>query len=403
MNSSENLSIIQKIRLKMFLSQGYSREKYLKEPEFIKTNEQVIKELIKIEIKNIKDDSFARDILFSFFSDNPNIFDEEEKKQLLLCGLEAGDREIVQYVVNNKEEYMQLISLLSSEVQVKMFNSSGILDIEEIMKYFSYQTVLKIINNNWEIAKSYLPYCNIDVQIEIALNNLDLLKYTSEDAQKKFIEKHEEIIDKTPELLSDLSENIQRQIINKNPLSFIEKINYIKNISREEKQRLFASYIDYIEISKRGKKINIENINFRKAFISDLITYDKEYNIPLNLPLFKDDYGLNINMSIKPITTKKAELYFKKLQNILGSNYKLNFYTSSFNNQTEDFTFKIDNDIEKVVRAFILKDKYKENDFKVGIITIDLSDIKDKKGNQFYKDFFTKLQNIINTNELSYS
>ena len=152
-----------------------------------------------------------------------------------------------------------------------------------------------------------------------------------------------------------------------------------------------------------GKKINIENVNFRKAFISDLITYDKEYNIPLNLPLFKDDYGLNINMSIKPITTKKAELYFRKLQNILGSNYKLNFYTSFFNNQTEDFTFEIDNDIEKVIRVFILKDKYKETDFNVGIITIDLSDIKDKKGNQFYKDFFTKLQNIINTNEFSYS
>ena len=58
---------------------------------------------------------------------------------------------------------------------------------------------------------------------------------------------------------------------------------------------------------------------------------------------------------------------------------------------------------KKTIRAFILKDKYKENDFKVGIITIDLSDIKDKKGNQFYKDFFTKLQSIINTNELSYS
>ena len=141
----------------------------------------------------------------------------------------------------------------------------------------------------------------------------------------------------------------------KNPLSFIEKINYIKNISREEKQRLFASYIDFIEISKRGKKIKIENINFRKAFISDLITYDKEYNIPLNLPLFKDDYGLNINMSIKPITTKKAELYFKKLQNILGSNYKLNFYTSSFNNQTEDFTFKIDNELEKNNKSIYTK------------------------------------------------
>ena len=188
-----------------------------------------------------------------------------------------------------------------------------------------------------------------------------------------------------------------------NPLNFINKINEIKNMERDKKQKLFASYIDYIEINKLNNKVIIENINFRKAFISDLITYDKEYNIPLNLPLFKDDYGLNINMSIKSITTKKAELYFRKLQNILGSNYKLNFYTTTFNNQTQDFTFKTNNELEKTIRSFIIKDKYKENDLKVGIITVDLSKIKDKKGNQFYKDFFTKLQNIINKNELSYS
>ena len=59
-----------------------------------------------------------------------------------------------------------------------------------------------------------------------------------------------------------------------------------------------------LEITKSNNKVIIKNVNFRKAFVSDLINYNKEYDIPLNLPLFKDNYGLNINMSNKPITTK---------------------------------------------------------------------------------------------------
>ena len=174
-------------------------------------------------------------------------------------------------------------------------------------------------------------------------------------------------------------------------------------MEREKKQKLFTSYIDYIEINKLNNKVIIENINFRKAFVSDLINYNKEYDIPLNLPLFKDDYGLNINMSNKLITTKEVLNYFEKLKSILDNNYILNFYTTTFNNQTQDFTFKTNNELEKTIRSFIIKDRYKKNAFKVEIITIDLSKIKDKKGSQFYKDFFTKLQNIINKNELSYS
>ena len=227
----------------------------------------------------------------------------------------------IKYKLNNKEiNYEKEIKELDKQIdRIKQVYIKGILKIEDFEK---------------EIK-----------QIEI--NKETLIKKQNEQ------NKYESLEFNADDLL--IIKDYQEINLYKNPLSFIEKINYIKNISREEKQRLFASYIDFIEISKRGKKIKIENINFRKAFISDLITYDKEYNIPLNLPLFKDDYGLNINMSIKPITTKKAELYFKKLQNILGSNYKLNFYTSSFNNQTEDFTFKIDNELEKNNKSIYTK------------------------------------------------
>ena len=268
-------------------------------------------------------------------------------------------------------------------------------------KELDYENKIKELNKGLDRIKT--AYIKGVVKIEDFEKDIKQIEFQKQNLEKKLQEQKQ--YDNLSFTLNDLLilEDYKEIDFYINPLNFINKINEIKNMERDKKQKLFASYIDYIEINKLNNKVIIENINFRKAFISDLITYDKEYNIPLNLPLFKDDYGLNINMSIKSITTKKAELYFRKLQNILGSNYKLNFYTTTFNNQTQDFTFKTNNELEKTIRSFIIKDKYKENDLKVGIITVDLSKIKDKKGNQFYKDFFTKLHNIINTNELSYS
>ena len=268
-------------------------------------------------------------------------------------------------------------------------------------KELEYENKIKELDKGLDRIKT--AYIKGIVKIEDFEKDIKQIEFQKQELNKKLQEQKQ--YDNLSFTLNDLLilEDYKEINFYINPLNFINKINEIKNMEREKKQKLFASYIDYIEINKLNNKVIIENINFRKAFVSDLINYNKEYNIPLNLPLFKDDYGLNINMSNKSITTKQALNYFEKLKSILGNNYVLNFYTTTFNNQTQDFTFKTNNELEKAIRTFIIKDKYKENDLKVGIITIDLSNIKDKKGNQFYKDFFTKLQNIINTNELSYS
>ena len=38
--------------------------------------------------------------------------------------------------------------------------------------------------------------------------------------------------------------------------------------------------------------------------------------------------------------------------------------------------------------------EYKNNKFKIGIITLDLSDIKAENGKQLFKDFFKKFKEI---------
>ena len=58
-------------------------------------------------------------------------------------------------------------------------------------------------------------------------------------------------------------------------------------------------------------------------------------------------------------------------------------------------------DIEKIVRIIAINDKkkYKDNKLKLGIITIDLSDIKNINGEQIYKGFFEKFKEMCD-NEL---
>ena len=57
--------------------------------------------------------------------------------------------------------------------------------------------------------------------------------------------------------------------------------------------------------------------------------------------------------------------------------------------------------IEKIVRIIAINDKkkYKDNKLKLGIITVDLSDIKNINGEQLYKGFFEKFKEMCD-NEL---
>ncbi len=180
------------------------------------------------------------------------------------------------------------------------------------------------------------------------------------------------------------------------PEIFFSNIYGWLNLLKEEKQRITATYIDNLVVEKKNDKTIIKETNFRSSFIIDLINYNKEYGLPLNINLFQDEYGLPISTNKEIKTSIDAKKYFNKLVEVLGNDYKLNYYLTEPDQDFRNIVFKSNIDIEKIVRIILINDnkKYKNNKFKIGIITLDLSDIKAENGKQLFKDFFKKFKEI---------
>ena len=93
--------------------------------------------------------------------------------------------------------------------------------------------------------------------------------------------------------------------------------------------------------------------------------------------------------NIKPI--KEAEDYFKRLEKYVGD-YKLNYYISKIDDKEKRFNYTPNNDAEKIIRLIGIGDKRKKDNFKLGVITLDLSMFKDKDEKEIYKKLFDKLE-----------
>ena len=180
------------------------------------------------------------------------------------------------------------------------------------------------------------------------------------------------------------------------PEIFFSNIYGWLNLLKEEKQRIIATYIDNLVVEKKDDKTIIKETNFRSSFIIDLINYNKEYGLPLNINLFQDEYGLPISTNKEIKTSIDAQKYFNKLVKVLGNDYKLNYYLTEPDQDFRNIVFKSNIDIEKIIRIILINDnkKYKNNKLKIGIITLDLSDIKTKNGKQLFKDFFKEFKEI---------
>ena len=180
------------------------------------------------------------------------------------------------------------------------------------------------------------------------------------------------------------------------PEVFFSNIYDWINLPKEEKQRIIATYIDNLVVERKNDKTIIKETNFRSSFIIDLINYNKEYGLPLNINLFQDEYGLPISTNKEIKTSIDAQKYFNKLVEVLGNDYKLNYYLTEPDQDFRNIVFKSSIGIEKIVRIILINDnkRYKNNKLKIGIITLDLSDIKAENGKQLFKDFFKKFKEI---------
>ena len=168
-------------------------------------------------------------------------------------------------------------------------------------------------------------------------------------------------------------------------------LNNWSNKSKEDKQKIIGKYIDNITIEKKNNKFEISNIEFRKNYLEDMIYNHYKFNTPCNVYMYEDEYGIPLKLNHELKTMKEAENYFKRLEKYVGD-YKLNYYISEIDERENRFNYTQNNDVEKIIRLIGIGDKRKKDDFKLGVITLDLSMFKDKDGKEIYKKLFDKLE-----------
>ena len=168
-------------------------------------------------------------------------------------------------------------------------------------------------------------------------------------------------------------------------------LNNWSNKSKEDKQKIIGKYIDNITIEKKNNKFEITNIEFRKNYLEDIIYNHYKFNTPCNVYMYEDEYGIPLKLNHELKTMKEAEDYFKRLEKYVGD-YKLNYYISEIDEKENRFNYTQNNDVEKIIRLIGIGDKRKKDDFKLGVITLDLSMFKDKDGKEIYKKLFDKLE-----------
>ena len=168
-------------------------------------------------------------------------------------------------------------------------------------------------------------------------------------------------------------------------------LNNWSNKSKEDKQKIIGKYIDNITIEKKNNKFEISNIEFRKNYLEDMIYNHYKFNTPCNVYMYEDEYGIPLKLNHKLKTMKEAEDYFKRLEKYVGD-YKLNYYISEIDEKEKRFNYTQNNDAEKIIRLIGIGDKRKKDNFKLGVITLDLSMFKDKDGKEIYKKLFDKLE-----------
>ena len=168
-------------------------------------------------------------------------------------------------------------------------------------------------------------------------------------------------------------------------------LNNWSNKSKEDKQKIIGKYIDNITIEKKNNKFEISNIEFRKNYLEDMIYNHYKFNTPCNVYMYEDEYGIPLKLNHELKTMKEAENYFKRLEKYVGD-YKLNYYISEIDEKEKRFNYTQNNDVEKIIRLIGIGDKRKKDDFKLGVITLDLSMFKDKDGKEIYKKLFDKLE-----------
>ena len=267
-------------------------------------------------------------------------------------------------------------------------------------KQIDYDKEIKDLDKQLDRIKT--AYIKGILKIEDFENEINQIEFNKNELNKKWQEQkqYENLSFTVDDLL--ILQDIQQIDDFVKPELFFININKWLETPREKKQKLFAKYIDFIELEKNDKEIDITNGHFRESFLMDMINNHAIYGTPYNFNLFEDDYGYPLRMNWEAKTRENAKKYFDKLCATLGSDYKLNYYEVDTNDELKDITFSSTCEIEIIIRLIALeRDKFdKSKNLKLGIITIDLTNVIAPNGKQVYKGYFEKVRKVLKDNEL---
>ena len=248
-----------------------------------------------------------------------------------------------------------------------------------------YKKEIKDLDKQLDRIKT--AYINGVVKLEDFDKEIKHIEYQKSDLEKR--QKGQKQYEDLSFTLNDLLiiQDIQEIEFYTNP----DVLNNWSNKSKEDKQKIIGKYIDNITIEKKNNKFEISNIEFRKNYLEDMIYNHYKFNTPCNVYMYEDEYGIPLKLNHELKTMKEAEDYFKRLEKYVGD-YKLNYYISEIDEKENRFNYTQNNDVEKIIRLIGIGDKRKKDDFKLGVITLDLSMFKDKDGKEIYKKLFDKLE-----------
>lgn len=258
-----------------------------------------------------------------------------------------------------------------------------------INKYYTPFIKSKIDNNTDEITKKIKDlekqkdrikgaYMHGIVKMNEFGNELKSIEYNIKELNKKLKDQkqYENFSFTTNNLL--VLEDKERIDNIVNPEIMLENILNLVNASREQMQKIIATYIDTIEVTKEQGKTKLLFIEYRKSFLADLVNYHNNYNVPYNWEIFEDESGIKIPMNHEGKTSAEAKAYFNKLQETISQDkLKLNYYETEADKELKDISFIPNGDNEKILRLIVLSDSKKYNDktLRLGVITLDMESV----------------------------
>ena len=162
-------------------------------------------------------------------------------------------------------------------------------------KQIDYEKDIKELDKQLDRIKT--AYIKGILKIEDFENEINQIEFNKNELNKKWQEQkqYENLSFTVDDLL--ILQDIQQIDDFVKPELFFININKWLETARDKKQKLFAKYIDFIELEKNDKEIDITNGHFRESFLMEMINNHKEYGTPYNFNLFEDDYGYPLRMN----------------------------------------------------------------------------------------------------------